>query len=273
VTSESQLDLLEWYYDAVPRRAARAEDFGPLTLFVREGEGWPYYARPTRSTSATVGVADVDRVRARQRELGIGESFEWVDDTTPALRAAIEESGLPVHVHPLMVLDLAAPVAELPALPDGVSVRILGPDDPALVSASVVGHLAFADGGTQIGAAGLAELAVAAAAGTGRGEQAAARITAGLGVYAAAVDADGNALCSGQHQPIGTVTEIVGIGTLPSARRQGLGIAVTAALVAEARARGVETIFLSAGDEDVARIYGRLGFRRVGTALIAEPAA
>jgi ribosomal protein S18 acetylase RimI-like enzyme len=271
VTFESQLDLLEWYYDAVPRRGARAEDFGPLTLFVREGDGWPYYARPTRSTSATLSVADVDRVRARQRELGIGESFEWVDDTTPGLRSAIEESGLPVHVHPLMVLDLSTPVAELPALPDGVSVRILGPDDPALVSASVVGHLA--DGGTQIGTAGLAELAEQAAAGTARGEQAAARINAGLGVYAAAVDAAGNALCSGQHQPIGTVTEIVGIGTLPSARRQGLGIAVTAALVAEARSRGVETIFLSAGDEDVARIYGRLGFRRVGTAMIAEPAA
>jgi predicted GNAT family acetyltransferase len=83
---------------------------------------------------------------------------------------------------------------------------------------------------------------------------------------------DGTALCAGQHQPVGTVSEIVGVGTLPTARRRGLALAVTAALVADARSRGVETVFLSAGDDDVARIYSRLGFRRIATALIAEPA-
>ncbi|WP_220182837.1 hypothetical protein [Sphaerisporangium album] len=31
---------------------------------------------------------------------------------------------------------------------------------------------------------------------------------------------------------------------------------VTAVLVADARARGIETVFLSAGDDDVARVYG-----------------
>jgi hypothetical protein len=31
-------------------------------------------------------------------------------------------------------------------------------------------------------------------------------------------------------------------------------------------------VFLSAGGDDVARVYGRVGFRRVGTACIAEPA-
>ncbi|MGW2995109.1 GNAT family N-acetyltransferase [Streptomyces sp. NPDC001193] len=62
------------------------------------------------------------------------------------------------------------------------------------------------------------------------------------------------------------------MGTLPAARRRGLGHAVTAVLVADARSRGIETVFLSAGDGDVARIYARLGFRTVATALIAEPA-
>jgi hypothetical protein len=33
----------------------------------------------------------------------------------------------------------------------------------------------------------------------------------------------------------------------------------------------VATVFLSAGDDDIARIYARLGFRRFATALIAEP--
>jgi len=96
------------------------------------------------------------------------------------------------------------------------------------------------------------------------------RIRRGLTVVAAAVES-GRALCSGRHQPVGEVSEIVGVGTLPSARRRGLGQALTATLVADARSRGVRTVFLSAGDEDVARVYARLGFRQVGTALIAEP--
>ncbi|HEY1484495.1 MAG TPA: GNAT family N-acetyltransferase [Micromonosporaceae bacterium] len=261
------LENLEDYYDAVPRRGARAEDFGPLTLFVREGEGWPFYARPTRSVSTAASVADVERVRVRQRELGIPESFEWVAETTPSLRAAVEASGLPVHEHPLMVLDSAAfATASVPM------VRLLDPDDPALPSALAVAHLAFADSGTKIGDAGLQELAEAVAehAGDGSAERMRDRIRSGQTVMAAAVTEDHMALCSGAHQPVGATTEIVGVGTLPSARRQGFGAAVTAALVADALGRGVETVFLSAGDEDVARIYGSLGFRRVGTALIAE---
>lgn len=63
-----------------------------------------------------MSVADVARVRVRQRELEIPESFEWVAETTPALRAAVEESGLVVHEHPLMVLDpgSSAPAVDEP---------------------------------------------------------------------------------------------------------------------------------------------------------------
>ena len=44
---------------------------------------------------------------------------------------------------------------------------------------------------------------------------------------------------------------------------------MTAALVADARARGVGTVFLSAQDDAVARVYERVGFVRVGTACVA----
>ncbi|MER8222566.1 GNAT family N-acetyltransferase [Streptomyces sp. NPDC094143] len=269
------LGRLEQYYDAVPRSGARAEDFGPLTLFLREGQGWPFYARPTLGWSGAVSAADVNRVRARQRELGVPESFEWVAETTPALRAAVEEAGLAVHEHPLMVLDPGAPtpaVREVPEMSDGVVVRMLGPGDPVLPSALAVPRLAFGEPGTAVGAAGPADLreAVLGSAGDGSVERAVARIEAGLTFVAAAAEG-GDALCAGQHQPVGAVTEIVGVGTLPAARRRGLAQAVTAVLVADARSRGAETVFLSAGTDDVARIYARLGFRSVATALIAEP--
>ena len=56
------------------------------------------------------------------------------------------------------------------------------------------------------------------------------------------------------------------------ARRRGLGAAVTAALVDDARRGGADIVFLSAGSDDIARVYGRLGFERVGTAGLAQPA-
>ncbi|WP_313772177.1 MULTISPECIES: GNAT family N-acetyltransferase [Streptomyces] len=137
-----------------------------------------------------------------------------------------------------------------------------------------VPYLSFAEPGTRRGRAGLADLdaMVRKLTADGAVERLAGRIRAGLTSVAAALEG-GTVLSAGQHQPVGPVSEVVGVGTLPVARRRGLGLAVTAALVADARARGVETVFLSAGDDDVARLYGRVGFRRVGTALIAGPAA
>ncbi|MGW4898025.1 GNAT family N-acetyltransferase [Kitasatospora sp. NPDC004240] len=279
----AELKEIERYYDAVPRTAARAEDFGPLTLFVREDRGWPYYARPTLGRTGPAATAgDVRRVLARQRELGVPEAFEWVAEHDPGLRAAVEAAGLVVHEHPLLVLGPGdEPVEPAGALPSGVAVRVLGAGDPGLASAATVAHLAFAEPGTGLGTAGAVELDLAARAALAGGdvERLGQRITAGHTVLAAALreragdlPEHGTALCAGQHNPVGPVTEVAGVGTLPSARRQGLGLAVTAALVAHARANGVRTVFLSAADEDVARIYRRLGFRPVATALIAGPA-
>ncbi|MDV5146398.1 GNAT family N-acetyltransferase [Streptomyces sp. SBC-4] len=244
------LNRIESYYDAVPRSSARAEAHGPLTLFVREGEGWPFYARPALGHSGDVALDAVEAVRARQRELGVPEAFEWVAETTPGLRAAVEASGLTVHEHPLMVLEgdgLAVPDHE------GVTVRMVDVGDTALETAVAAPYAAF----------GMAPE-------PGTAERIGERIGAGLTRLAAALDSTGDALAAGQHQPVGAVSEVVGVGTVPVARRRGHGLAVTAALVADARARGAELVFLTASDADVARLYGRLGFRTVATALIAE---
>ncbi len=44
---------------------------------------------------------------------------------------------------------------------------------------------------------------------------------------------------------------------------------MTGRLVEHARERGAEVVFLSAADDAVARMYERLGFRRIGTAGFA----
>ncbi|MGW3516582.1 GNAT family N-acetyltransferase [Streptomyces hydrogenans] len=246
------LNRIEAYYDAVPRSSARAEDFGPLTFFVREGtDGWPFYARPTLGLTGGVSVADVERVRARQRELGLPEAFEWVAETSPELRAAVAASGLVVHAHPLMVLDGdPLPVPE----PVDAVVRTVDAADPRLADAVSAPYAAFG-----------------ATPGPDDARRVGDRIAAGLAVLAAGFDTEsGEALAGGQHQPVGDVAEVVGVGTRPGARRRGLGLAVTAALVADARARGVDLVFLTASDASVERLYARLGFRTIATALIAE---
>jgi ribosomal protein S18 acetylase RimI-like enzyme len=78
-------------------------------------------------------------------------------------------------------------------------------------------------------------------------------------------------VAAGSYQLADGVAEITGVGVLPSSRQRGLGAGVTAALAADAIARGADIVFLSATDDQVARIYARLGFRRIGTAMIADP--
>lgn len=91
------------------------------------------------------------------------------------------------------------------------------------------------------------------------------------GTCAIAAFVEGKPVAAGLHSPVGMTTEVAGVATVPEWRRRGLAGAVTSALVTDAFARGCTCIFLSAGDESVARVYGRLGFERVGTALDTMP--
>ncbi|MFE7933019.1 GNAT family N-acetyltransferase [Streptomyces sp. NPDC057456] len=276
--SDPLRDRIERYYATVPLLFADAEDFGPLCLFVRKEPGAPYYGGPSHARptgAAPVSAADIARVRARQRELGVPQAFEWLAESAPALRARIEAAGLLVLRRPLMVLPPHHPLPPQP-LPDGVTLRALTADDPALPAALAVPHLAFAEEpragepGPATGPSDRAELARRSEALTGDGTVAAVRSTirAGHKVLVAALAPDGTPLATGHYHPANATTEIGGVGTLPSARRQGLAAAVTAALVAHARAHGVETVFLAYAQETVARIYARLGFRPAGTTLL-----
>ena len=265
---ETVIARIDRFCDTVPRERARAERHGPLVLFVTEGPGWPYYARPKRGPRGPITVADVRRVRARQRELGTPESFEWIEQAAPDLTAAAAGAGLTMTAHPLMTLDTPPGRTRLPR---GVVVRTVRWDEPDLAHVVAVPDVAFAHPGTAVGLAGPAERDKLAAE---RGQASLSRmretLAAGRSVLAAAFDDEGP-LAAGSCQSAGDVAEITGVGTLPSARRQGLGAAVTAELAVQAMAGGTRTVFLSASDGAVARIYAGLGFRRIGTAMIAEP--
>jgi ribosomal protein S18 acetylase RimI-like enzyme len=246
--------VLEEFYDSVPRPGSRVEEHGELVLFVQAGDGYPYYARP-RFPGGRPTVADVLKVRERQRELGVPEAFEWVHETTPGLLDVAVEAGLEVLQAPLLVLD----PEKLPE--PHPHVRVLGTRP---VEVSVVAELAFSAPGTAPGEAGVAErdAALARAVPMSTRHRHAVADLPGEGVLAV-----------GTAQRAGDVVEIAGIGTLPAARRRGLGGAVTAELARDALERGAELVFLSAGSLEIARVYERVGFRRFGTACIASPPA
>lgn len=266
MTRHELLQLLEGYLDAVPRPSSRVEPFGSLTLFARLENGWPYYARPTLGGGA-VSLRDLQAVRARQRQLNVPEALEWVDEVTPSLRPVVKQAGMAYEALPLMVLREPMKAAE----PAGAHVRMVSPDDPLLAMATAVANVGFATPGTDIGTTGIAERDENAGRMTPeRLDFLRSRMSGGLTMTAVAIDDQLGPMSVGSHQPVDGVTEIVGVATLPAARRCGYGAAVTARLVADARERGVTTIFLSAGSDDVARMYARLGFERVGTSCIAE---
>ena len=273
---------LERFYDAVPRDAAVAEDIGGFVLFVREGEGWPFYARP-RLGADTPSAADITAVRRRQREVGAPEAFEWVHETSPDLLAVARSAGLDVVLAPLMVLETAALVPDLP-LP-GAAIRFLDPADAAfaadLRAARAVSRLGF---GAPATAGALTAMPAARPAGPAERDALPPldetlvaterrRMLTGRLSGAVAESPTEGVLASGFTQTVGDVAEVVGVATLPSARRRGYASQLTASLAREAVQNGANLVFLSAGDDDTARLYSKVGFRRIGTACIAEPAS
>lgn len=274
------LRQLEAFYDAVPRSAARVELRGPFALFVREGVGWPYYARP-RAPEAQIGTDDVRAVLARQADLGLPQHLEWTHDLTPSLTSAAREAGMSVMLCPLLVLPESVDLA-VGQHRDAV-VELAEPTDDDLGLAEAVAAVAFGPGrGTAVGAAGTDERDTAAAtADPGWLINVRERMQQGLiGRVVARARLGSSLAVSGLWGPIGVggwqcaldVAEITGVATLPVARHRGIGAAVTAMLVAEAIYGGARTVFLSAQDDDVARVYERLGFERIGTCGIAEVA-
>ena len=179
-------------------------------------------------------MADVEAALARKRELGQSESVEWVHETTPSLLDAARDAGLDVLEAPLLVLDRSAWRAPEP--PSGLTLRVLEADDPALAAASAVQHVGFGAAGTAAGPEGVKERDAAIdESGLGFLRE---RMRRGLTMTVVA-EAEYGPAAAGAHQPVDGVSEIVGVATLPAVRRQGLGGAVTGALVEDALARGV----------------------------------
>ncbi len=266
-SSDELHQRVERYYDAVPRARSAVEEVGPFTLFVAT-HGWPYYARPRLGGSGAFTVDDVRAVLDRQAELGVPRSIEWMHDVTPELLDVARDAGMTVAVCPLLVLD-GEPRGDAP------NARMLAADDidTATLSRAAV-WVGFGNPGTATGPPGLPERDAAAAERPAPLDPATVDgIRSGRRGHAAAYDPDAPELGpvgGGSFTAVDDVAELTGIAVLPTYRRRGLAAQLTKVMADAARAHGVTTVFCSAQNDDVARVYEGISFRRVATACIAE---
>ncbi|MGY1844559.1 GNAT family N-acetyltransferase [Modestobacter sp. SYSU DS0875] len=279
MSSTGLLDRIERYFSLAPEAdgLTRVESVGGLVVPIGLPE-WPYPARPRPGQDA-VAVEDVRAAVALQEAAGLPASVEWLGDRCRGLAGVARAAGLHVEELPLLVVD--DPVEIL--LPDEVRLYLVGADDPRLGLYQRLAALAFAtpadrpDTGDRPPGDRPPGVPDVAAADPGPAEVPPTellreRVASGRTVMMVAVD-DGEPVAIGCHQPVdvdGTeVSEVVGVATLPRFRGRGLGAGLTSALVDHAR-QTADLVFLSAGDDDVARMYERAGFARVGTTCVAE---
>jgi GNAT superfamily N-acetyltransferase len=278
VRSADLLERIERGYDAFPRRGgATVEQIGPFELFLPVEGGWPYYARP-RLGAGSAAAADLAAVRARQRAHGVPEALEWVHEITPGLLPVVRAAEVPVLLAPLMVHDPVAAGSTRPGrlqfVPHGLSIRELVPGSPdfdeEFAVRTAVAEVGFGNRGTAAGNAGPAERDAAVHPVDPRLLAYVRRRTETGTLAHMVAETDEGIIATGGVQFADGVAEVVGVATLPHGRRRGVGAALSAALCRLARDRGADLIFLSAADDEVARVYAKIGFRRVGTACIAE---
>ena len=263
------LDCVERYFAAAPLPDARIATAGSLDVPLGD-PAWPYSARP-RHGAGPVTADDIRTALQLQAGAGLPGAVEWVPERSPGTAAAARAAGLAVDELPLLVA--ADPVDLL--LPAGVRLYVVGADDPELPRYQQVAVIAF---GAPVPAAARdaapeEESSEADSLAAPRTAVLRERIDTGRTVMMVAVEND-LPVAVGCHQPVdldGTeVSEIVGVATLPRFRGRGLGAGIASALAAHAR-ESADMVFLAAGDDDVARVYERVGFAWLGTTALAEP--
>jgi predicted N-acetyltransferase YhbS len=263
-TRPGLLDCIERYFAAAPLPDARIDAVGALDVPIGD-PSWPYPARP-RIGEGPVTADDVRAAVALQESAGLPAALEWVPEHSPETAAAARAAGLTVEELPLLI---AVDPVEL-LLPTGVRLYVVGAEDPQLPRYQGVAATAFANPGAP---SDLVDVPVdTSAAARARTDVLRERIASGRTVMMVAV-ADGQPVAVGSHQPVdidgAEVSEVVGVATLPRLRGRGVGAAMASALVAHAT-ETADMVFLAAGDDDVARVYERVGFARLATSAVAD---
>lgn len=226
----------------------------PFTYFFNPDDAspWSNYAIPDlpvagELTAALTAMVDAFHTRARLPR------FEFVEEFAPDLASALAAYGF--HEEMRALLMVCTPATYQPTHPIlDVTVMELTAEAPLLLLQEflTVQRRGFSN-----------EEATAVTAAEAQQFRDRFHTTR---IFAAGVD---NKLVSAAClQPADSgVTEIAGITTLHTFRRQGIATLLTAYAVQAAFAGGLEAVFLTAGSAEAGRVYERAGFQTIGNGL------
>jgi ribosomal protein S18 acetylase RimI-like enzyme len=223
---------------------------GPFVIrFDEHDDALPFnYAIPDDDVAPT--DAEVDALVAAFHGRARTPRLEYVPQVAPKVEEALLTAGFAEEGrYPLLVCP---PDEALDAPADAGVLLALVTDDPGLWQVARVMNEAFD-----------------APEATGHDVARLRRVLDGGGLVAAAVDAvTGDVVGAGQlGRPHEGVAEVAGIAVRASHRRRGIGGAVTALLTRAGADAGITTPFLTPGDDAAARVYARVGYRKVGEVL------
>jgi ribosomal protein S18 acetylase RimI-like enzyme len=250
--------LLDQLQDNARNRALRSVGnlrVGPFVLRLDEHWDSPFvnYAIPDAGAEPT--AAEIAELITTFEQHKRRPRLEYLPACAPALEHSLLAAGFLVENRATVMC--AEPSELRPAPPvEGVTVRRAA-DQPDLTAVATVQHHAYGEQG-EIGPGEIDWLRATAEAG---------------GLILLAVLQDGTAagagLCSA---PLEGISELVGLAVVERHRRRGIGAAVASRLTADGFELGYRTLWLEPGDEDVQRMYARLGYRVVGEKLnISRP--
>lgn len=228
---------------------------GPFVLRFDENWNSPFvnYAIPDAAAEPT--AAEVAQLITTFEQRKRRPRLEYLPACAPALEQTLLAAGFLVENRaPVMC---AEPSDLRPAPPvSGLRIRRAS-GEADLTAVASVQHRAYGEPG-EVGSGEVDWLRETAAAG-------------GLVLLAAVEDGvpAGAGVCS---PPLEGISELAGLAVVEQHRSRGIGAALASRLTADGFELGYRTVWLEPGDEDVQRMYARLGYRVIGEKLnISRP--
>jgi ribosomal protein S18 acetylase RimI-like enzyme len=244
------LAQLQQYLRASASRGRATARVGPFLITISESTDHPFLNYAIPDDGARPGPDEVRALVAAFAARGRVPRLEYLEPSAPASLAALVAGGFAVEgrlqaMTAARASDVAAPAGYALAVPD---------TDEDLTAMLDVQQAAYG----QLGMTGAEQLA-------------ASRKSQAAGAIVLAIRHDTTATIVGggiATPPDGSgFTEIAGIAVADEHRRRGLATALAAGLTRRALVAGVRTAFLTPADDDVARVYERAGFERIGRML------
>lgn len=227
--------------------AARSTRVGPFLVHIDEHSDSPFrnYAVPDDAAAPT--AEQVKALVAAFVRQGRMPRLEYVAPA-PAVDAALESAGFTLEIRlPVMAIE-PGELRSAGRTPDALAVST-ATTDAELWDAAAVQNAAYGEPETT------------------QPDLDRLRSTVDRGGAVVLARLDGKPAGAGLFTPpSGGLTEIAAVGVLPEFRRRGIASAVGTALTEGAFAAGLRP-FLQTETENEGRLYGRLGYRRIGAVV------